>query len=258
MVSSRAWIRLPAAVRTGTGTPRQARDAAATTAQRRRATRCGRPPSASWPAPRAPRRARAPATPRLVLPVAPVTRTGMAFCAVVVLILAACRRENFRTPSCWMNSRLSASPQYSANLPSAMRRMSVPVKVTSRPTASGRRRGSRRDRCRAPSTARPGAARRRSGRRPGRRTGGQDGVDAADPVVERLAAVELVGSGTLSGPGGREVLGDDRVGEAEVAAPQVFPRFVERGVGGVGHGGSFRVACDGLCAAGDRPGSRCR
>jgi hypothetical protein len=42
-----------------------------------------------------------------------------------------------RMPSCWKNSRLSALAQYSASLPSAMRRVSVPVKVTSRPTASG-------------------------------------------------------------------------------------------------------------------------
>ena len=42
-----------------------------------------------------------------------------------------------RTPSCWKNRRLSALAQYSASMPSAMRRVSVPVKVTSRPTASG-------------------------------------------------------------------------------------------------------------------------
>jgi hypothetical protein len=42
-----------------------------------------------------------------------------------------------RTPSCWKNRRLSALAQYSASLPSAMRRMSVPVKVRSRPAASG-------------------------------------------------------------------------------------------------------------------------
>jgi hypothetical protein len=40
-------------------------------------------------------------------------------------------------PSCWKNRRLSALAQYSASMPSAMRRVSVPVKVTSRPTASG-------------------------------------------------------------------------------------------------------------------------
>ena len=41
-----------------------------------------------------------------------------------------------RTPSCWKNSRLSVLAQYSASLPSAMRRMSVPVKLTCRPMAS--------------------------------------------------------------------------------------------------------------------------
>jgi hypothetical protein len=40
-------------------------------------------------------------------------------------------------PSCWKNSRLSALAQYSASMPSSMRRVSVPVKVTSRPPASG-------------------------------------------------------------------------------------------------------------------------
>src|SRR6516164_939279 len=61
---------------------------------------------------------------------------------------------------------------------------------------------------------------------------GQEGMDAADPVVERLAAVELVGSGPAQrGQVAGEVLGDDRVGDAEVAVPQVSPRFVERGVG---------------------------
>ena len=42
-----------------------------------------------------------------------------------------------RMPSCWKNSRLSALAQYSASMPSAMRRVSVPVKVISRPAASG-------------------------------------------------------------------------------------------------------------------------
>jgi len=60
----------------------------------------------------------------------------------------------------------------------------------------------------------------------------QDGVDAADPPVEGLAAADLVGSR----PGqrrrvGDEVLGDDLLGEAEVAVPQVLPRFGERCVG---------------------------
>jgi hypothetical protein len=54
-------------------------------------------------------------------------------------------------------------------------------------------------------------------------------VDAADPVVERLAAVELIRSGPAQrGQVASEVLSDDRVGEAEVAVPQVSPRLVER------------------------------
>jgi len=57
-------------------------------------------------------------------------------------------------------------------------------------------------------------------------------VDAVDPVLERLAAAELVGSGPAHrGQVADEVLGDDLVGDAEVAVPQGSPRFVERGVG---------------------------
>jgi hypothetical protein len=57
---------------------------------------------------------------------------------------------------------------------------------------------------------------------------GQDGVDAADPLVEGLAAADLI----ASGPGqrrrvGDEVLGDDLLGDAQVSVPQVLPRFGE-------------------------------
>jgi hypothetical protein len=61
---------------------------------------------------------------------------------------------------------------------------------------------------------------------------GQDGVDAADPSFQRLPAADLVRSG--SGYRcciGDEVLGDDLVGEAEVAVPQVFPGTGECGIG---------------------------
>src|ERR1035438_443777 len=67
---------------------------------------------------------------------------------------------------------------------------------------------------------------------------GEDGVDAADPALQRLAAADRVGS--RSGQRRRvshEVLGDDLVRDAEVAVPQVFPRAGERGVSCVGHGG---------------------
>src|SRR5271170_1610326 len=69
---------------------------------------------------------------------------------------------------------------------------------------------------------------------------GQDGVDAADPPVEGLAAADLIAAGSGQRRGvGDEVLGDDLVGDLEVTVPQVFPRAGERGVGCIGHDGSF-------------------
>ena len=63
-------------------------------------------------------------------------------------------------------------------------------------------------------------------------------MDAGDPALERLAAADFAWPG--SGQRRRvsqEVLGDDLIGDAEVAIPQVFPLGGERGVGFVGHGG---------------------
>lgn len=61
---------------------------------------------------------------------------------------------------------------------------------------------------------------------------GQDGVDTADPRVERVAAVDLIRScaGYRCCVGG-EVIGDDLVGDTEVAVSQVLPEACERGVG---------------------------
>jgi len=56
-------------------------------------------------------------------------------------------------------------------------------------------------------------------------------------IAGRLSA-EFVGSG--SGQRRRvsqEILGDDLIGGAEVAIPQIFPLGGERGAGCVGHGG---------------------
>jgi hypothetical protein len=66
---------------------------------------------------------------------------------------------------------------------------------------------------------------------------GEDGVDPADPALERPAAADFVWPG--SGQRRRvsqEVLGDDLIGDSEVAIPQVFPLGGERGAGSVGHG----------------------
>jgi hypothetical protein len=51
---------------------------------------------------------------------------------------------------------------------------------------------------------------------------GQDGVDAANPGVERFPAVDLIrsGAGYRRCVGG-EVLGDDLVGDGEAAVPRV-------------------------------------
>src|SRR5215470_5979034 len=63
---------------------------------------------------------------------------------------------------------------------------------------------------------------------------------------QRLAAADLVGPGSGDRRGvGHEILGDDLVGDAEVAIPQVLPRPGERSVGGVGHDGSLLLVTGG-------------